>query len=97
MTELDLSSVAWRKSTRSGGGEGTCVEVAAAWRKGSRSHEGTTADCVEVLAVRPAGRMVAMRDSKNPEGAVLCFSDPEWTAFLSRIKTGALDLTVNQV
>ncbi|GAA2095138.1 DUF397 domain-containing protein [Actinomadura alba] len=88
MTGLDLSSVAWRKSTRSGGGEGTCVEVAAAWRKSTRSG-GSGETCVEVAA--SAGQVVAMRDSKDPDGAVLCFTRPEWSDFLGRVKAGALD------
>jgi hypothetical protein len=92
MTEPDLAFAAWRKSSRSGSGTmGDCIEVAAGWRKSSRSGSGQ-GQCVEAAAVRSADRVVAMRDSKNPDGAVLCFSAPDWTAFLSRIKTGALDL-----
>jgi hypothetical protein len=63
----------------------------AAWRKSSRSGSGTASDCVEVTAVRSVDRVVAMRDSKDPDGTVLCFTRPEWSAFLGRVKTGALD------
>ncbi|MBC6468847.1 DUF397 domain-containing protein [Actinomadura alba] len=95
MTELDVLFATWRKSSRSGSGTASdCVEVASGWRKSKRSHEGTTADCVE-LAVG-TDRVVAMRDSKDPDGAVLCFTRPEWVAFLSRMKAGALDRTVDQ-
>lgn len=31
-------------------------------------------------------RMVAVRDSKNPDGGVLAFSSQRWTAFTRRIK-----------
>ena len=46
------------------------------WRKSSESLNG---DCVEVASL-PDG--VAVRDSKNPEGAKLTFSRSEWRAFL---------------
>jgi Domain of unknown function (DUF397) len=44
-------ATAWRKSTRSGGNEGNCVEVASAWRKSSRSG-GDEGSCVEVIVHR---------------------------------------------
>jgi hypothetical protein len=94
MMELDLSRAVWRKSSRSGGAQGQCVEVAGTWRKSSRSSGGTQGECVEVAA--SAGQVVAMRDSKNPDGGVLCFTRSEWAAFLGRVKTGALDRTVDQ-
>ncbi|MGI8333975.1 DUF397 domain-containing protein [Actinomadura scrupuli] len=77
----------WRKSTRSGGNEGNCVEVAEAWRKSSHSgaDEGS---CVEVAR---AERLVAVRDSKHPDRAVLAFDRDGWRALLTAIKTGAHD------
>ncbi len=58
------------------------------WRKASQSgHQG--GDCVEVAGV---ARMVAVRDSKDPDGPKLAFSSSEWRAFASRITSGAHDL-----
>lgn len=56
------STPAWRKSTRSNGGSGQCVEVTAIF--GS----------------------IAVRDSKNPTGAVLAFGRTAWAAFAQGLK-----------
>jgi Domain of unknown function (DUF397) len=45
--------------------------------------------CVEV-AIQPDG--VAVRDSKNRDGAVLEFSHHDWAAFLRGVKNGEFDL-----
>jgi hypothetical protein len=50
----------------------------AVWRKSSRSNNG--GDCVEVALNLPG--IVAVRDSKNPEGAVLVVSMAAWSEFL---------------
>ena len=61
---------------------------AVKWRKASQSgHQG--GDCVEVAGV---ARVVAVRDSKDPDGPKLAFSSSEWRAFASRITSGAHDL-----
>ncbi|MBB5130914.1 hypothetical protein HNP84_000602 [Thermocatellispora tengchongensis] len=36
--------------------------------------------------------MVAVRDSKDPDGGKLFFSPDEWRAFLAGAKTGKFDL-----
>lgn len=85
MSTVDFSGLAWRKSSRSGGGSNNaCVEVAfaeaTAWRKSSRTGGGNNNNCVEVAFAGPA---VAVRDSKNPAAGTLAFPAAHWQAFLS--------------
>ncbi|MBB4969198.1 DUF397 domain-containing protein [Saccharothrix violaceirubra] len=54
----------------------------AEWRKSSRSTGGTNANCVEVA---PVGPVVAVRDSKNPQGTPLAFPAVQWAFFLERL------------
>lgn len=75
----------WRKSGRSNGSGGHCVECAAVWRKSSRSN-GSGGDCVEVAA---PGAGIAVRDSKNPRRAYLNFTREAWKAFTRDVKSGA--------
>jgi len=56
----------------------------AAWRKSSYSG-GASGNCVEVAAAR----MVAVRDSADPEGPVLAFGPKEWQRFADRVKADA--------
>ncbi|MEU8204475.1 DUF397 domain-containing protein [Streptosporangium sp. NPDC049046] len=65
---MDLSDAVWRKSSRSGGNGGQCVEVAA--------------NLPEVIAVR---------DSKNPNGPKLLFTPTQWKTFVGGVKTGKFD------
>lgn len=58
----------------------------AIWRKSTRS--GTNGNCVEIAQLDTA---VAVRDSKNPTGAVLVFTPAEWDAFLGGAKDGEFD------
>jgi hypothetical protein len=85
MIELDLTSMRWRKSSRSTGQGGNCVEVAPArWRKSSRSAQGGD-ECVEVAGL--PGR-IAVRDSKNPTGPALEFDATTFGAFVATVRTG---------
>lgn len=61
---------------------------AAEWRKSSAS--GDNGQCVEV-ATNLTG-VVAVRDSKDPDGARLIFTHAEWAAFLSGARRGEFDL-----
>jgi hypothetical protein len=60
----------------------------AAWHKSTRSG-GNGGDCVEV-AVCLSG-IVAVRDSKNRDGAALVFTPAEWAAFLAGVRGGEFD------
>jgi hypothetical protein len=62
----------------------------AVWRKSSRSN-GSGGNCVEV-ATNLAG-IVAVRDSKNPNGPALVFTPAQWSTFMARIKGGDFGLT----
>ena len=57
------------------------------WRKSSLSN-GQGGDCVEVAALPGSGR--AVRDSKDPDGAMLTFTSREWRDFVSGVKHGDL-------
>jgi hypothetical protein len=61
----------------------TCIH----WRKSSRSASGS--QCVEIGYTR--GFIVA-RDSKNPTGPTLAYSQAEWIEFLNTAKTNNLNL-----
>lgn len=80
-------AAAWRKSSHSGSQGSSCVEVASAWRKSSRSSG--SGQCVEVAARE---RRVAVRDSKDPDGAVLAVAPAGWASLLADVKAGSLDL-----
>lgn len=93
MPTPDLSGARWRKSSRSNGNGGACVEVgfvpaAETWRSSSRSSAGAN-NCVEV-GFAPAA--VAVRDTKDRDSGTLAVSSGEWSSFLARVKQGAYDL-----
>jgi hypothetical protein len=54
----------------------------ASWRKSSYSYE---TNCVEVGS---APGLVGVRDSKDPNSAVLLFGCRSWTTFLVGLKDG---------
>lgn len=58
------------------------------WRKSSRC-DNSGPNCVEVAFVDEA---VAVRDSKDPAGPVLVFTDGEWGAFVGGAKDSEFDL-----
>jgi hypothetical protein len=82
---MDLTGARWRKSSYSGTNGGNCVEVAEVWHKSSYSG-GNGGDCVEVARTLPDA--VAVRDSKDPEGAKLVFTPAAWAAFTAALRTG---------
>jgi hypothetical protein len=93
----DLVGAVWRKSTYSA--VNGCVE--AAWLQSIRCGNG---NCVEVAFVRPgrcetdgcvevefADGLVAVRDSKDPQGQALVFTPLEWQAFIDGVRDGQFD------
>ena len=60
----------------------------ASWRKSSYSANG--ANCVEIASNLPG--VVAVRDTKDRDGATLVTSEHAWSAFVAGIKRGELDL-----
>jgi Domain of unknown function (DUF397) len=54
----------------------------AIWRKSARSNNG--GNCVEVARNLPG--IVAVRDSKVPDGPALIFMPADWEAFTARLK-----------
>ncbi|MFI7151457.1 DUF397 domain-containing protein [Nonomuraea sp. NPDC050022] len=60
----------------------------AVWKKSSRSGN-NGGNCVEVAANLPG--IIAVRDSKNPNGPALVFTPSEWRAFLGGVKLGEFD------
>ncbi|MET8003872.1 DUF397 domain-containing protein [Nonomuraea glycinis] len=61
----------------------------AEWRKATRSN-GNGGACVEVARNIPG--IVAVRDSKNPDGPALVFNHDEWNAFLNGAVKGEFNL-----
>ena len=60
----------------------------AVWRKSPLSDG--QGNCVQIASLS-SGR-VAVRDSKDPDGPALVFTNPEWKAFTGGVKDGAFDL-----
>jgi hypothetical protein len=58
---------------------------AVTWRKSSYSGN-SGGQCVEVGNAAP---LVAVRDSKDPDGSILAFAAGTWAAFAERVKAGA--------
>ncbi|MFF0306521.1 DUF397 domain-containing protein [Streptosporangium sp. NPDC004379] len=62
----------------------------AVWQKSSLSG-GNGGQCVEVAADLPG--VVAIRDSKDPDGPKLLFSPADWRAFVGGVKAGEFDVS----
>jgi hypothetical protein len=76
----------WRKSSFSEGNtNSSCVEVGQ-WRKSTFSQGNTNSSCVEVAWTAP---VIALRDSKNPDGGMLTVPASGWHLFHASITSGA--------
>jgi hypothetical protein len=60
----------------------------AIWRKSTFSN-GNGGDCVEIAINIPG--VIAMRDSKDPDGPRLVFTPAEWAAFVAGVRDGEFD------
>jgi hypothetical protein len=59
----------------------------AEWIKSSYSG-GNGGQCVEFSRTFAASGIIPVRDSKDPQGPALAFSEPAWTAFVESMKRG---------
>jgi hypothetical protein len=63
--------------------------TSAAWRKSTYS-SGNGGNCVEAAQNLPG--VVAVRDSKDPDGPVLAFPAAAWAKFIDGARAGELGL-----
>jgi Domain of unknown function (DUF397) len=67
----------------------------ATWRKAAAPGQDDAA-CVEVALVagskEGSEQVIAMRDSRSPDGPVLIFTPDEWRAFTAGVQDGEFDL-----
>jgi Domain of unknown function (DUF397) len=61
----------------------------AEWRKSSYSG-GNGGQCVEVARDLPG--IIAVRDSKDPEGGALTLTPEQWRAFIAWVRDGQFNL-----
>jgi hypothetical protein len=81
----------WHDLTTQGGDGMNVGDLSrAVWGKSSYSN-GQGGDCVEVARNLPG--VVAVRDSKDPDGPALAFAPTEWEAFAAGVKAGEFDLS----
>ena len=85
---MDNDHVTWRKASYSGANGGGCVEVGI-WRKSSHSG-GNGGECIEVASTSKP--LVAVRDSKDPNGPKLAVTPPEWESFIQRVRGATLNV-----
>lgn len=64
------------------------VAEGVTWRKSTRS--AANGNCVE-MAQLPG--VIAVRDSKDPNGPVLRFSNAAWRDFIASVRGGVIDQT----
>lgn len=95
---MDLSNARWRKSSFSGDNGGNCVEVAeltgvtdfrTVGHGGGPGHRARRVDAPDHKTGH--GPLIAVRDSKDPDGPTLFFTPAEWDAFLDGVKADEFD------
>ncbi|MEV6861256.1 DUF397 domain-containing protein [Streptosporangium subroseum] len=78
-----LSTTAWHKSGRSTNG-GDCAEVTIV--------PADDPSVAEHKAASGGKELYVLRDSKDPDGPKLYFTDAEWEAFVGGVKDGEFDV-----
>ena len=86
---MDIGNVTWRKASYSGDNGGACIEVGV-WRKASYSG-GNGGECVEVASTSKP--LIAVRDSKDPNGPRLAFTPSMWQSFVQRVRNTTPNLS----
>jgi len=61
-------------------------DAGSIWRKSSCSYG--TGDCVQIAP--QDGMCIAVRDSKNPQGAILRFTPTSWRDFVAGVRLGEI-------
>ncbi|MFD0685319.1 DUF397 domain-containing protein [Actinomadura fibrosa] len=80
---VELAHVVWRKASRSTSNGGDCVELAqAAWHKAPQSTS-NGGECVEVAEISD---IIAIRDSKDPDGGVLLLTPEGFRGLTQNIR-----------
>jgi hypothetical protein len=67
----------------------TDLSVFTSWFKTSRS--APDSNCEEASFAADGSGRVAVRNSKNRDGATVIFTDREWDAFVGGVKDGEFD------
>lgn len=67
----------------------TDLSVFRSWFKSSKS--APDSNCVETAFAGDGSGRVAVRNSKDPNGATVVFTGSEWDAFVSGAKEGEFD------
>ncbi|GGS91044.1 DUF397 domain-containing protein [Planobispora rosea] len=76
--EADLSEAIWHRAAPGDDG-GSCVEVAVVDNPGDGHKAGP-------------GPLYVLRDSKDPDGPKLFFTQAEWDAFVGGVRLGEFDV-----
>lgn len=65
------------------------MDLTGAWWRKSRHSGSNGGNCVEVATNLPG--IVAVRDSKHPDGPTLIFTPEEWDSFLRGAQVGDVE------
>ncbi|RLU99266.1 DUF397 domain-containing protein [Streptomyces griseocarneus] len=87
-TSPNSPHIAWSKSSYSGNGGGTCVEIARTFTASSYSGNGG-ANCVQWDPTRITTGFVPVRDSKTPHAPSIPVSPSAWSTFVSDVRGAA--------
>ncbi|WP_055477841.1 DUF397 domain-containing protein [Sphaerimonospora mesophila] len=89
---MDLNGALWRKSSFSGDNGGNCVEVTELEHVALTTQRMSGHGAGGPAHKAGQGRLIAVRDSKDPDGPKLFFTSDEWSAFIQGVKADEFDL-----